>query len=88
MPITLNTPLRDIPAIGLGLAKALAALELTNVGRLIAHVPTRHEKLEAESLIGDIEPGQLISVRGEVSATRVAGGRAFGARSIRSRGGV
>jgi ATP-dependent DNA helicase RecG len=87
VPISLTTPLGDVPAIAAvepGLAQALAELELTNVGRLIAHVPIRHEKLEAEALIKDLQPGQLISVRGEVTATRVAGVRQYH-RSVKGR---
>ena len=77
MSLTLTTPLRDVAAIGTSRADALATLGLTNVGRLIAHVPTRHERHEAETNIADIQPGHIVSARGEITATRVAGVRGY-----------
>jgi len=75
MPIGLTTPVRDIPGVHDRRSRALEALGLTNVGRLIAHVPMRHERLEAESTIDKLEAGRIISARGEITATRVARGR-------------
>ncbi len=46
---------------------------LPNVGRLIAHLPMRYEHEEAETGIADLEPGRIISARGEITATRVSG---------------
>jgi ATP-dependent DNA helicase RecG len=69
-PIDLTTPLELVPGIGPTLGQALAALGPTNVGRLVAHLPHRHEKLEAESDIRDLTPGTLTSARGEVVATK------------------
>jgi ATP-dependent DNA helicase RecG len=70
--ISLTTPLATIPAIPRPTAEALAlGLGLTNVGRLIAHLPTRHEVQEAESTVQEIVPGRIVSVRGEVTATSV-----------------
>ncbi len=67
----LSTPLSDLPGIGARRAAALATLGLTNLGRLIYHLPLRHEQLEAETTIDQLTPGQNIAARGEISATRI-----------------
>lgn len=79
-PIALTASLLDVPGITPRAAEELATLGLTNLGRLIAHLPMRHERQEAESSIGSLEIGRIVSARGTVSATRVAGrgkGRRF-----------
>jgi ATP-dependent DNA helicase RecG len=74
--ITLTTPLSEVPAVGAKAAGLLATLGVTNVGRLLAYLPSRHERLEAESSVREISPDQNISARGEITATRVVrGGR-------------
>lgn len=70
-PVTLATPLRDLKAIHARSRAGLEALGLTNLGRLIAHLPMRHEMLEEETPIASLEPDRIGSARGEVSATRV-----------------
>ena len=67
----LTTPLAAIPGVAEGLARALALMGVTNLGRLIAHLPIRHEIQEAETLIAEIAPGRIVATRGEVTATRV-----------------
>ena len=69
--IDLRTQLRDVTGIGPRQAAALAGLGLTNVGKLVAHLPMRHEKLEAEGRISDLAAARIGSVRGEVTDTRV-----------------
>ncbi|MBX3392309.1 MAG: ATP-dependent DNA helicase RecG [Phycisphaeraceae bacterium] len=69
--ISLRTPLEAVPGIGRAMAEKLRALGLTNVGRLIAHLPMRHEKLEAESEIVQLVPDRIGSARGEVANTRL-----------------
>ena len=79
-PIALTASLLDVPGITPRAAEELATLGLTNLGRLLAHLPMRHERQEAESSIGSLEIGRIVSARGTVSATRVAGrgkGRRF-----------
>jgi ATP-dependent DNA helicase RecG len=69
--LTLTTPLSAIPAVGARRAAALAMLDLATVGRLLGHLPMRHEQLQAESTVEELNQGQIVSTRGEVSATRV-----------------
>jgi len=71
--IALNTPLTGIPGIAPRDAEALANMGIVNVGALIAHLPIRYEHEEAEAGIADLEPGRVISARGEITATRVSG---------------
>jgi ATP-dependent DNA helicase RecG len=73
VPLALTTPLRDVPGIIPRDADALANMGLPNVGRLIAHLPMRYEHEEAEAGIADLEPGRVVSARGEITATRVSG---------------
>ncbi|HLO40279.1 MAG TPA: DEAD/DEAH box helicase, partial [Phycisphaerales bacterium] len=70
-PLALTTPLSSVKGIGQSLGAKLATLGLTNVGKLLAHLPMRHEKLEAETAIVDLVPGQIGSARGEVANTRM-----------------
>ena len=72
-PITLTTPPALVPGIGRHWGRQLATMGLTNVGKLIAHLPSRHELLEAEVQIADITIGRIISVRGQVTATQIKG---------------
>jgi ATP-dependent DNA helicase RecG len=70
--ITLSTPLGDLRGVGARRAAGLATLGITNVGKLIAHLPMRHERIEAEAAIGELPvAGQIVSARGQVTATRV-----------------
>jgi len=68
--LELTTPLDRAPGIGLKRAQALATLGLTNVGKLVAHLPMRHEFQAAEACIEDLVPGQIVSARGDVTDTR------------------
>jgi ATP-dependent DNA helicase RecG len=69
--ITLGSSLEAIPAIGPKRAAAMAEMELTTLGRLITHLPHRHERLEAETTISQLTAGQIVSARGQITATRL-----------------
>ncbi|GAB4386090.1 MAG: ATP-dependent DNA helicase RecG [Phycisphaerales bacterium] len=70
---TLGTSVRALPGVGAARFEALAELGLTNIGRLIAHLPFRYERERAECLISELQPGVTASTRGQVTATRLAG---------------
>lgn len=72
--ITLRTPLSKIPGVGPKTAQDLRTLGLTNLGRFIAHLPMRHEFQAAEASINQLVAGQIVSARGEITATRVGPG--------------
>ncbi|MBL9032735.1 MAG: ATP-dependent DNA helicase RecG [Phycisphaerae bacterium] len=71
MALDLTSPLSEVPGIGAGLARGLAGMGLTNVGRLVAHLPMRHERIEALAPIGELAAGATVSASGQVTATRV-----------------
>ncbi len=73
-PLALTERLQGLPGVTKGQAEALAALGIGNVGTLIDHLPSRHERLEAEAPIQDLAAGGIISARGQVTATRVVRG--------------
>ncbi|MCL4741324.1 MAG: ATP-dependent DNA helicase RecG [Phycisphaerales bacterium] len=69
--LNLLSPLTQARGVGLRRAEMLATLGITSVGRLIAHLPMRHERHEEERPIAELTPGQIVSTRAEVTATRV-----------------
>lgn len=69
--ILLTTPIGNISGVGPVRVKALLELGVRNVGQLIAHLPMRHERLEAESAINELSRGTIVTTRGEVTATRI-----------------
>ncbi len=71
--LTLSTPLSGVSGIGVAPAGALARLGILTVGDLIKHTPMRYEQHQAEQLIDRIVPEQIITTRGDVTATRVVG---------------
>ena len=74
-PIDLRTPLSKVPGLSKRDVDSLALLGLTNVGKLVAHLPLRHESLESEASIASLEPDRLCAARGEITATRTARAR-------------
>jgi len=71
LQITLASPTRAIPGVGPRRAEALLELGIKSVAQLIAYLPLRHERLEAEGTIAELAVGTNAAVRGEVTATRV-----------------
>ncbi|MBX3378754.1 MAG: ATP-dependent DNA helicase RecG [Phycisphaeraceae bacterium] len=70
-PISLTTKIEDLPGLATRNILGLRELGLANLGKLIAHIPLRHERLEAEAPVEELEAGHIVSARGEISATRV-----------------
>lgn len=71
--ISLTTPVSAIPGVRPEQAEKLLRLGIPNVGHLVAHLPHRHEWVRAESGIADLAADSLVSVRGEITATRMSG---------------
>jgi ATP-dependent DNA helicase RecG len=69
--MTLGTPIAQVRGISEVTAQGLRELGVRNVGQLVAYVPFKHERREAETTISELEPDRLVAVRGTVSATRV-----------------
>ncbi|MFG0304839.1 MAG: ATP-dependent DNA helicase RecG [Phycisphaerales bacterium JB040] len=71
--VELTTPIDRVVGIRREVAGGLYAMGLTNVGKLLAHVPMRHEREQAEAMMEDLVVGEVVSARGEITATRLAG---------------
>ncbi len=74
---TLSTPLGEIRGVGLKAARDLSLMGVTNVGKLLAHLPLRHEVIAGEAPIRELKPspegardGTVASARGMITATR------------------
>ncbi|MEQ9095439.1 MAG: ATP-dependent DNA helicase RecG [Phycisphaerales bacterium] len=71
--LSLTSPLIELPGVGPRRARQLAALGLTNIGKLVAHLPARHEWHEPTRPIGELAEGEQGSAVGEITSTRMAG---------------
>ncbi|MDX2132949.1 MAG: ATP-dependent DNA helicase RecG [Planctomycetota bacterium] len=69
-PVSLATPVEDLPGVTPRRADLLRALGITNLGWLVAHLPTRFERVEPQAPISSIVPGRVVTAVGEVAATR------------------
>jgi len=74
--ITLTTNLLDAGLVTERQAALLSGLGIGTVGRLVAHLPMRHETLESGTTVAELLEGSIGSVRGEVTAVRMVRGRA------------
>ena len=52
--ISLGMPIDAVPGVTSKRAGALLELGVTNLGKLIAYLPMRHERLEAEAEVGQL----------------------------------
>jgi ATP-dependent DNA helicase RecG len=71
LPSGLATPIERLPGIPARFLPGLRELGLTNLGRLIAYLPSRHERIEAEAPVEELKANRNVSARGEITATRV-----------------
>jgi len=69
-PSVLTRQITELPGIGEKKAAGFRALGLTNVGKLIAHLPSRHQREAGEGQIADLVEGVLGTARGEIGACR------------------
>lgn len=74
----LDTPLSELPAshrVGPARRAAFARLEVHTIGDLLKHLPMRYERIEAPTTISELKEGQIARTSGEISATRLSGGK-------------
>lgn len=71
--LSLTTPIRALKGVREEHAHKLEQLGIPNVGRLLTHLPHRHEWIRAQSGLADLDVGVIGSAIGEVSATKVTG---------------
>ncbi|MHC4975581.1 MAG: ATP-dependent DNA helicase RecG [Planctomycetota bacterium] len=70
-PIELLTPVEDLPGVSESDALSLRSMGLRCAAHLIAHLPMRYEREEAEAPMGSLTPGEIVTARGEITDTRV-----------------
>ncbi len=73
--LTLLTPVEKLQGVGPAVARGLRELGLFRVGHLIAHVPHRYQRIEPETTLDNLPHDHVVSARGEVTASRLAGNR-------------
>ncbi|MEQ9616471.1 MAG: ATP-dependent DNA helicase RecG [Phycisphaerales bacterium] len=71
--LTLLTPIDEIPGVNAKTAPLFRRLGVRCLAHLINHLPFRHEREEAESTIEKLEVGAVITTRGEITDTKLAG---------------
>lgn len=69
--LPLSAPLTELKGVGPRLASALNKLGVKNIAQLVAYLPMRHERQEAEAPIDQLKPESIVCTRGLVSATRI-----------------
>ena len=80
-PLTLTSPVADIPGVGKQNATAFRRLELRTVEDLLYHFPHRYDDFSQQKQISDLQIGQVETITAEVLDVR-----SFGMRN--GRGGV
>ncbi len=69
--MTLLTPIDHVSGVGARRASAFRRLGIPSVAHLVHHIPARYEHQEAEASVNDLPAGSIVSVRGEITHTRV-----------------
>ncbi|WP_370557885.1 ATP-dependent DNA helicase RecG [Edwardsiella tarda] len=68
-------PLTSLSGVGASQAGKLAKLGLVTIQDLLLHLPLRYEDRTRLYRIGELQPGQVVTIEGEVLRTDVAFGR-------------
>lgn len=66
----LSTPVSKIFMVGPTYAKRLEKLGIRTVGNLISHFPFRYDDLSLISSIARVQPGETVTIRGEVASIK------------------
>ncbi|MEM6936706.1 MAG: ATP-dependent DNA helicase RecG, partial [Pseudomonadota bacterium] len=74
-PGELDDPLTALTGVGPKVAEKLARLGLEQVSDLLFHLPLRYEDRTRIWPLGELRPGQLAQVEGEVINSRIVWGR-------------
>ncbi|GAB4201121.1 MAG: ATP-dependent DNA helicase RecG [Roseiflexaceae bacterium] len=80
-PLTLDTPVDDLPGIGPANARAFRKLGVKTVLDMLYHFPHRYDDYSSQKRIADLQPGATETVVGEVTDVRTftlrSGGKAL-----------
>ncbi|MFK7956586.1 MAG: ATP-dependent DNA helicase RecG [Lysobacterales bacterium] len=74
-PAGLDDPLTALSGVGPKVAEKLARVGLENVSDLLFHLPLRYEDRTRLWPLGDLRPGDVAQVEGEVTNSRIVWGR-------------
>ena len=66
MELSLESSVQYLPHVGPVMAKRLAKLGITTIGDLLYYPPFRYDDYSLVSPIARIQPGETVTVRGEV----------------------
>lgn len=65
-----NTPVKFLPLVGPAFARRLQKLEIKTVGDLLWHIPFRYEDYSLISKIGQVQPGETLTVIGNIFSSQ------------------
>ncbi|MFQ5694827.1 MAG: OB-fold nucleic acid binding domain-containing protein, partial [Terriglobia bacterium] len=71
MALSLDAPLTVLPGVGPQRARVLKQKGLTSVEDLLYYLPFRYEDRTRFIAIGDVQPGQVVCVQGEVKVRQL-----------------
>ncbi|MBL4699999.1 MAG: ATP-dependent DNA helicase RecG [Phycisphaeraceae bacterium] len=78
-PITLSSPVNNLPGVGKSRAASLEKLGIQSVSDMLKHLPSRYEFLAGESSVSELKADTIGTARGIVAAKRwVSSGRGKG----------
>lgn len=64
--LTLKTPVKSLHMVGESSAKRLEKLTISTIGDLLHHYPHRYEDLSLISSIAQLQPGELVTIQGQI----------------------
>ncbi|EKD86212.1 MAG: hypothetical protein ACD_37C00412G0003, partial [uncultured bacterium] len=65
--VSLDTNIRSLPGIYKRYASLLEKLEIFSLRDFLFHIPTRYDDYSLISKISDVQPGEIVTIRGEVA---------------------
>lgn len=67
MPLTLHTPIRDLPGVGAKLEKRFHTLGIRRIQDLLAYYPKRYDDFRTVQMINQITPGTRVHIKAKVN---------------------
>lgn len=79
-PLTLESPLEDLPSIGRQTAQSFRRLGVRTIRDLLYHFPHRYDDFTSRKTITDLKPGEVETIIAEVIDVRTMAMKSGGAR--------
>ena len=64
--MNVNSPVHEVPFVGLTMVKRLKKLGIDSVLDLIYYFPFRHDDYSLTSPISQIQPGEIATIKGQI----------------------